>query len=405
MNILFLTLFDMTNLNEHGLYQDLLQEFLAHGHNISIIVPNERRNNDRRTLIKAEGYQIVRVKMGNIQKTNVIEKGISTILIENKYKKAIRKYFSDTKFDLVLYSTPPITFAKVISYIKRRDGAQSYLLLKDIFPQNAVDLGMLSQKGLLYWFFRKKEQELYVLSDMIGCMSPANVQYLLSHNKNIDPNKVEVCPNSIKVRDICLSLDKKLAMRDKYGLPKDKTVFVYGGNLGKPQGIPFMIECLKAQKNNQQAFFIIAGSGTERNLIEKFIEKEKPDNVKLLPQLPRDEFDLMIACCDVGLVFLDHRFTIPNFPSRLLAYMQAKLPVLACTDPNTDIGKTIVEGGFGWWCESNSTEKFTTIVNDACCSDLRKLGHAAHSYLTEHYMVDKCYEIIMEKLKDENYCE
>ena len=61
-------------------------------------------------------------------------------------------------------------------------------------------------------------------------------------------------------------------------------------------------------------------------------------------------------------IFLDHRFTIPNFPSRLLGYMQAKLPVLACTDKNTDIGKVVVEGGFGWWCESNDVGEFGRVV-------------------------------------------
>ena len=55
--------------------------------------------------------------------------------------------------------------------------------------------------------------------------------------------------------------------------------------------------------------------------------------------------------CDVGLIFLDKRFTIPNFPSRLLSYMQASMPVLAATDVNTDIGKVIEEGESDIGCE------------------------------------------------------
>ena len=94
-------------------------------------------------------------------------------------------YFADIKFDLILYSTPPITFYKAIEYVKKRDGAKTYLLLKDIFPQNAVDLGMMSKtglKGLIYKYFRKKEKKLYAISDKIGCMSQANVDYVLKHN-------------------------------------------------------------------------------------------------------------------------------------------------------------------------------------------------------------------------------
>lgn len=108
---------------------------------------------------------ILRVKTGKIQKTNLIEKGIATILLETQYISAIKKYLLNVKFDLVLYSTPPITFAGAVQYIKKRDGAKTYLLLKDIFPQNAVDIGMMSKsgiKGFLYRYFRAKEKSYII---------------------------------------------------------------------------------------------------------------------------------------------------------------------------------------------------------------------------------------------------
>ena len=52
-------------------------------------------------------------------------------------------------------------------------------------------------KGLLYMFFRAKEKKLYALSDYIGCMSPANVEYVLRQNPEISADRVEVAPNSL----------------------------------------------------------------------------------------------------------------------------------------------------------------------------------------------------------------
>ena len=399
MNILFLTLMDIRSFEERNIYCDLLRNMQRAGHEIYCISPVERRKKTETHL--RENGNLLKLRIGNTQKTNVIEKGISTVLIESQFKSAIRKYFGNVKFDLILYSTPPITLADAIRYVKKRDGAKTYLLLKDIFPQNAADIGMMSKTGiksLLYYFFRQKEKQLYDLSDWIGCMSPANVRFVRENNPQIPADKVEVCPNSIEPQDMRLTAEERLAMRRKYGIPEDKKVFVYGGNLGKPQGIPFLIECLKSQRDRENAFFLIVGSGTEYPALERYVAQAAQTNVKLMRQLPKEDYDRMIAACDVGLIFLDHRFTIPNFPSRLLAYMQAQLPVLACTDPNTDIGQIIVDGGFGWWNRSDDLAGFCRNVNKAMNAPLEEMGKRGAEYMQKNYHVREGCEIILSHL-------
>jgi len=317
------------------------------------------------------------------------------------FNEAINKYFSDVKFDLVLYTTPPITLVSAIEYVKKRDNAQTYLLLKDIFPQNAVDIAMMSKtglRGLMYKHFRRQEKRLYRISDTIGCMSQANVDYVLQHNPEINPAIVEICPNSIDIIDKSVDEDIRNAIRSKYDIPLDKTVFVYGGNLGKPQGIPFLIDCLRESENVENAFFLIVGDGTEYKLLEEYIMSEHPKHVKLMQRLPKDDYDTMVGACDVGMIFLDYRFTIPNFPSRLLAYMQAKLPVFAVTDSNTDVGNVIVEGGFGWWCCSNDVQSFKNTICTIIHADKKQYGTNAFVYLNDNYSVTKSYRIIMERM-------
>ena len=403
MNILFLTIGGFDNIDEHGIYPDLLREFRNRGHNVYFASPYQKREGKETSFKEVNGAYALHVKIGNITKCGMIEKGISTLRIEGQYKKAIKKYLKDVKFDLVMYSTPPITFAKVIKYIKKRDNAKSYLLLKDIFPQNAIDIGMLTKsavKGLLYRFFRKKEKKLYASSDVIGCMSEANVNYVLKNNPEVSADKVEVCPNSIEIVDMRISEDEREELRKKYDIPLDKKVFIYGGNLGRPQGIPFLIECLRAQKENKNSYFLVVGDGTEYGKLEGFFNEAKPENMKLMKRLPKEDYDRMVAACDVGMIFLDHRFTIPNFPSRLLAYMQAGVPVLAATDPNTDVGKVIEEGGFGWWCESNDVSAFTAKVAEAESADYAKMAENAKKYLEENYTVEKAYKIIEKSLAE-----
>ena len=399
MNVLFLTLLSFDSLMDRNIYTDLLREFVKNGHRVCAISPVEKRQNQTNHIIEEENSTILRLQIGNTQKTNIIEKGISTVLIEPTFKKAIKKFFSDVKFDLVLYSTPPITLVSAIEYVKKRDHAKTYLLLKDIFPQNAVDIGMLTKtglKGLLYKHFRKKEKKLYAISDYIGCMSEANVRYILDHNPEVAKERAEVCPNSIDVIDKSVDADTRKIIREKYGIPIDKKVFVYGGNLGKPQGIPFLVKCLEKCRDIEEVFFLIVGDGTEYHLLGDYVEKEKPTRVKLMRRLPKEDYDTLVGACDVGMIFLDHRFTIPNFPSRLLSYMQAKLPVLAATDPNTDVGNVIVEGGFGWWCESNDLQGFIRIL----LTDFDKaMGNISFDYLKKHYSVEESYRTIESSFK------
>jgi len=400
MNILFLTLLDFISIEEKNIYTDLLREFVKNGDMVCIISPMEKRKSQPTRLIDYTSYKILKLEIGNIQKTNVIEKGISTITIEAKFLKGIKKYFSEVKFDLVLFSTPPITLRKAVAYVKKRDNAKTYLLLKDIFPQNAVDLGLMSKTGIksvLYRYFRTKEKRLYAQSNHIGCMSQANVDYVLRNNPEISSDIVEVCPNSIEPLEIEKDKNK---IKEKYEILCNKTVFIYGGNLGKPQGIDFLIECLKANKANEQVYFVIVGSGTEFNKLKAFMDTEKPINARLFAQLPKNDYEMLANSCDVGLIFLDRRFTIPNFPSRVLSYMQASMPVLAATDINTDVGRVIEKGKFGFWCESSDVGEFNQKLKQLCDVEFRKeMGYNARKYLEEHYTAKHSYEVIMKHFK------
>ena len=397
MNVLFMTIGKMDNIEEHTIYCDLLRYFRDAGHSVYTISPYEKRTGLQTAYEEKNGIHMLHVRTGNVTgMVSLIEKGLAQLSIEPIFIKAIKKYYSNVKFDLVMYSTPPITFCNAIEYVKRRDNAKTYLLLKDIFPQNAVDIGMMSKsgiKGILYKFFRNKEKKLYGLSDYIGCMSPANVEYVKQNNPEIDDYKVEVCPNCIEVVDKSINEEERRSIRKKYDIPLEKKVFVYGGNLGKPQGIDFLIECLHSQENSKDNYFLIVGDGTEYGKIEEFVKSSNQNNIRLMKRLPQEDYDTMVGACDVGMIFLDHRFTIPNFPSRVLSYMQAKIPVLACTDPNTDIGKIIEEAGFGSWCESNDVNGFVECVNKIM--QIQSVAEKEWNYLNKYYSTRNGYDIIM----------
>ena len=403
MKVIFLSI--SYSEKEHvSFYEELLQEFVANGHEVFVACASEKRKQRDTEISDERGIHVLRIKTGNITgNVNIIEKGISTVMIDRKFQKAIAKYFSKEKFDLILYPTPPITLVGTVSYLKKKSKAVSYLLLKDIFPQNAVDLGMLSTtgiKGIAYKVFRNKEKKLYRISDYIGCMSPANVKYVLKHNEHVKTEKIEVCPNCVKLLNDKHTIEEHREIRKKYQIPVDKKVFVYGGNLGRPQGIDFFLACLEAVKNINDAFILIVGGGSEAGKIKKIIREHSIANAMILNSLPKADYELLADACDVGLIFLDYRFTIPNFPSRILSYMQRSKPVLVSSDPNTDMGEIVEQNGFGWKCLSNDSEKFAECVKEALDADLNTMGAVGRKYLEDNYNVKNGYEIIMKHFKN-----
>ncbi len=401
MNILFLTLSKIEDINKRGIYTDLVRELSERGINVYVVCPRQRRENLPTELFKSNNINILKVKTGNITSTkSFIEKGISTILIESQYLNAIKTHFKNIKFDMVIYSTPPITFNKVIEYFKNNHGSKTYLMLKDIFPQNAVDIGLMKKGSLLWKYFRNKEIKLYKNSDMIGCMSQGNVDYILKYNKYISKDKVEVFPNAIKPLERDKIKEKDLEVLEKYNIPKDLTLFIYGGNLGKPQGIDFLLEVADNFYKVKKGYLVIVGDGTEYCKIVEHVKNRKANNVSVFTKLPKEEYDKLVGSADVGLIFLDRRFTIPNFPSRLTSYMESSLPILAATDKNTDIKDVLVESESGFWCESGDLDSFINYAKQLSeDEELRiQMGSNSRIYLEKNYDITKTINILLKHL-------
>jgi len=188
-------------------------------------------------------------------------------------------------------------------------------------------------------------------------------------------------------------------------LTKDSTIFIYGGNLGKPQGVNFLLNVIDSFKSIYRSHLLIIGSGTEFERIKQQINKYKRTNVGLYHRLSKVEYDSVLSIADVGLIFLDKRFTIPNFPSRLTSYMEFSLPVLAATDKNTDLKDVLYKSGSGFWLESGDINSFIKYAN-ILSKDFnlrKKMGLNGRKYLENNYNIKKNINKILDFLREEEF--
>lgn len=384
-----------SGMRSKSIYFDLMQEFIQNGHEVYCIYAEEKRHGYDTRTFEENGIKYLGVKTGNIEKNpNLISKAVATIRIDSQYKHAIKKHLQDQNFDLVLYSTPPITFVKTLKYLKSRN-IPIYLMLKDIFPQNAVDLGMFSQNGPIHKYFMRKERLNYDLSDYIGVMSPANQEFILKRYPNLE-NKIEVLPNSLNTE----TLPMIHSNRKELGLPEDDCIIIYGGNIGKPQSPEFIIACMNEIEEQEDITFVICGWGAYSKQISDYITDHKLSKTLYLGQKDLDTFEQITLNSDIGLIFLDYKFTIPNFPQRLLSYLGASIPVVCATDQATDMGQIALDNQFGFSVGSNDSKQWLQeILKLSKDKDLRALmGKNGKAYLKSNYDVKQAYRTIIKQI-------
>ncbi|NTW70834.1 MAG: glycosyltransferase family 4 protein [Eubacteriaceae bacterium] len=375
------------------IYTDLAEALHKAGHEITVAVSEQPRNKKHTEMKNERGFEVLRIVTGNYYDVGYIEKGLTTLKIPILMRTGIRKYLGNRKFDLVLFESPPVTNSGIVTWSKKQFNCMSYLMLKDIFPQNAADLGILKPRGVLFHFFKAQEKKLYKAADCIGCMSQANRQYLINENIWLDPNKIELFPNTKKLSDIVESVDRSI--RREFGIPDNSCVFLFGGNMGRPQYMELLCRAVKALKSEPGCFFLFIGRGTDRFKLENTIRENHIPNAMVLENLPRADYEQITRESDVGLIVLDPRFSIPNFPSRILSYMEYGKPVLAATDRVSDIKDLIEAAKCGEWVWSGDEEAFINRIRSLAAEPGRSVkGMNGRKYIKEHFTVERSVSIL-----------
>ncbi len=380
------------------IYTDLAEALYEAGHEITVAVSEQARNLSQTQLKRERGFEVLRVVTGNYYDVGMLEKGITTLRIPSLMKKGISQYLGERKFDFILYEAPPVTNASLVSWAKKKYLCPSYLMLKDIFPQNAADIGIIKKSSPVFKFFKHKEKKLYESADIIGCMSEANKKYIIKHNLWLDENKVELFPNTKRITDSIEHAQHE--MRHEYSIPEDACVFLFGGNMGKPQYVDLLCRAIIDCKDDDHVFFLFVGRGTERHKLEETIKNEKINNAMVIKNLPRDQYEQITKEIDVGLIVLDPRFTIPNYPSRILSYMEYSKPVIAATDKSTDLKDLIEKSKCGEWVWSGDEDGFVeTIRRFSESSFLNEMGKNGRKYIENNFSLKSSVDILEKHFK------
>jgi glycosyltransferase involved in cell wall biosynthesis len=329
MNILFLFAQYPEDKDGSNLHKDLPDEFCRHGHGVFVATIRERRVEKETAISQENGRSVLRVKVGNMfDDVSKIEKALVMLSMDRKLANRIREYWGDVKFDLIVGSTPWTAGDRLISDLKIHFKCPAFLILWDIFPQNAKDLGLI-KNSLIFNFFKSRELKSLKNFDHIGCMTEGNLGYISKHYPSIGKNKLSIFPlwanKSAVNRDL-------IQTRQELGFDDNDFILVFGGNMGLPQNLSNVIKLANEVRAVHEIKFLFVGKGSETNKIKALAKELELSNVTFLDHLERSAYEAVMLTCDVGLVSLNPKFTVPNFPSKTMDYVKFNLPILAALD-------------------------------------------------------------------------
>lgn len=322
------------------LMHDLAHELKFNGHEVSIITISESIEQDFNISIE-DGIRVLRVKSGKINGANKFQRTVNEIRISSIIWNKGQTFFKNNSCDLVVWYSPTIFFSSLVLNIKKKYNAKSYLILRDIFPQWALDTGIL-KKGIIFNYFRKKELKQYSAADIIGVQSPANLKYFNRNGLDVK-YKIEVLYNWTNLNE---NIVNKSNFRIQFNL-LDKVVFFYGGNIGQAQDMDNIINLAYQLRNDNRAHFLIVGDGSEVLRLKKLILDLKITNIDIIDAVEQSVYLSMLSEFDIGLISLDKKFKTPNFPGKMLGYLYFSKPILASINSGNDLEEILDEYNAG----------------------------------------------------------
>lgn len=331
---------------------ELSLELIEQGHIITVVIPTDT-NNQSLIVDDTNKFRLVSVltpktkDIGYVRRT--FAELISPYILYYRLKSSL---IFNEEFDGIIWYSPTIFFGPLISRLKTKYGCPAYLVLRDMFPDWAVDVGLM-KKRLPYLFFKIVEFNQYRVANFIGIQAPGNFKYFNGGILKKFKSKVEllwtwVTPRSASIR-CSIDLSKTHLANRK--------IFVYAGNMGLAQDFDFIIELVSLYKSRLDVGFVFVGRGSEVERLKAVTALNSLGNILFYDEIDSAEIPALYAQCKVGLVALDPRHKSSNVPGKFLSYMESGLPVLARLNFDNDLVKVISENQVGvTYVGSDSTE-------------------------------------------------
>lgn len=375
------------------LFYELAASLAQRGHQVTVVTGFPRYNVKERPepyrgrrLMREEtsGVRVLRLWTPTMPRTNLILRGLEHFLVPAIL--FLGGLFSGRQDVVVIYS-PPLPLGLAAYGISRIQRIPFVVNVQDLFPNEAVMLGLLKNKVLIR-LFEAIERFIYREADCITVHSPGNREHVLAHGGH--PERVRVIHNWVDVERV-RPLPRENSFRHEHGL-NGRFVVSYAGTMGWCQDMPVIVAAAHRLRDYQDIVFLMVGDGPEKAKTEEHARRLELSNVVFLPMQPWSKYPEVLAASDVSMINLNKNLTTPVVPSKLLNIMAAGRPVVASLPLNGDAPKIVDEAGCGLCVEAEDAqglaEAILTLYRNPGLA--QEMGRRGRLYAEQHFSRESC---------------
>lgn len=335
--------------------RDLTREFALRGHSLCVLLPAPNQREPWK-LEEFDGAQVLRLKAPKTKDIGYVRRTLAELAMPFAMLRNLRKSpLAKERWEGVVWYAPSIFHGPLVRALKKSSVCKSYLIIRDVFPEWAVDMGLMG-RGLPYRFFDAVARYQYSVADVVGMQTPGNRRYfepwLAKPGRHLEVlqnwlGKLAHVQCSIRVDQTTLA---------------GRKLFVYAGNMGVAQGMDILLDLADKLSSRTDVGFLFLGRGSDAVRLKNAAQARQLDNVIFFDEIHPDEIPDLYAQCSAGIVALDPRHKSHNIPGKFLTYMQSGLPVLANVNAGNDLASLIRNEQVGKVCESNQTEELLDLA-------------------------------------------
>jgi len=372
---------------------ELAEELRERGHKVSVATTWPRYNLDEGMSSKEfpevcdeNGIRVLRIKTLPHHRVAYWFRGIAELVMPLQFWRKLRRHQMDQTDAVVIYA-PPLPLS-LLGIKFKKQGARFILNVQDIFPQNAIDLGILANP-ILIRFFQWMERVIYSNADVVTLHSVSNHSLVSRSLPGVLP-KLKILHNWVDI-DHHNNGEKRVDFREKYGIG-EKRVALFAGVLGPAQYLDLLLRVAEELQDEKELIFLIVGDGTEKQNLMNSVCERKLHNVMFQPFVPREHYPDLLEASDIGIVCLSPLNKTPVVPGKLQGYMAAGLPVVTFLNRESDGHQIVKHAEAGLSAPSDDLKACASALRDLLKQKETLISHGlrGQEYARRHFSKASC---------------